>query len=132
MVFIRPVTASAPVWNGWLNWIQGAHFRPEDIAYLRGQVNGQGQRVFDDDFLRWLEAECDFSQITLRAIPEGRVVHPGVPLTAVQGPLAMAQLLEDGPAQPHQLPDSDRYQGRPHLREWARAPVTGIRAAPRA
>ena len=79
----------------WLvDWIQGAHFRPEDIAYLRGQVNGQGQRVFDDDFLRWLEAECDFSQITLRAIPEGRVVHPGVPLTAVQGPLAMAQLLE--------------------------------------
>jgi nicotinate phosphoribosyltransferase len=79
----------------WLvDWIQNAHFRPEDIAYLRAQVNGQGQRVFDDDFLRWLEAECDFSQITLRAIPEGRVVHPGEPLTVVQGPLAMAQILE--------------------------------------
>jgi len=28
------------------------------------------------------------------AIPEGRVVHPNVPLTVVQGPLAMAQILE--------------------------------------
>ena len=30
----------------------------------------------------------------MRAIPEGRVVHPNVPLTVVQGPLAMAQILE--------------------------------------
>jgi nicotinate phosphoribosyltransferase len=28
------------------------------------------------------------------AIPEGRVVHPNVPLTIIQGPLAMAQILE--------------------------------------
>ena len=30
----------------------------------------------------------------MQAIPEGRVVHPHVPLTIVQGPLAMAQILE--------------------------------------
>jgi nicotinate phosphoribosyltransferase len=30
----------------------------------------------------------------MSAIPEGRVVHPNVPLTMVQGPLAMAQILE--------------------------------------
>ncbi len=36
----------------------------------------------------------DFSGISLRAIPEGRVVHPNVPMTIVQGPLAMAQILE--------------------------------------
>jgi len=30
----------------------------------------------------------------MRAVPEGRVVHPNVPLTVVQGPLAMAQILE--------------------------------------
>jgi nicotinate phosphoribosyltransferase len=30
----------------------------------------------------------------MRAIPEGRVVHPNVPLTVIQGPLPMAQILE--------------------------------------
>jgi nicotinate phosphoribosyltransferase len=30
----------------------------------------------------------------MKAIPEGRVVHPNIPLTVVQGPLAMAQILE--------------------------------------
>jgi len=30
----------------------------------------------------------------MEAIPEGRVVHPATPLTVVQGPLAMAQILE--------------------------------------
>jgi nicotinate phosphoribosyltransferase len=30
----------------------------------------------------------------MRAIPEGRVVHPNVPVTVVQGPLAIAQILE--------------------------------------
>ena len=30
----------------------------------------------------------------MAAIPEGRVVHPNIPLTVVQGPLAMAQILE--------------------------------------
>ncbi len=80
----------------WLvDWLlQRAHFRPEDIAYLRGQRSRTGERVFDEDFLGWLARECDFSGISLRAIPEGRVVHPGVPLTVVQGPLAMAQIME--------------------------------------
>ncbi|HJS30144.1 MAG TPA: nicotinate phosphoribosyltransferase, partial [Anaerolineales bacterium] len=35
-----------------------------------------------------------FDAIELDAIPEGRVVHPNVPLTVVRGPLAMAQILE--------------------------------------
>jgi nicotinate phosphoribosyltransferase len=35
-----------------------------------------------------------FDGITLMAVPEGRVVHANVPLTVVQGPLAMAQILE--------------------------------------
>jgi nicotinate phosphoribosyltransferase len=35
-----------------------------------------------------------FAGIAMHAIPEGRVVHPNVPLVVVQGPLAMAQILE--------------------------------------
>ncbi|HUM71550.1 MAG TPA: nicotinate phosphoribosyltransferase, partial [Chloroflexota bacterium] len=77
-----------------LDWMERAHFREEDLAFLRTQTGQTGRRLFDDDFLAWLGANGNFAGITLRAIPEGRVVHPNVPLTAVQGPLAMAQILE--------------------------------------
>jgi nicotinate phosphoribosyltransferase len=50
--------------------------------------------VFGDDFLAWLGKNGTFECLTMRAIPEGRVVHPNVPLTVVQGPLALAQILE--------------------------------------
>ena len=53
-----------------------------------------GERLFEDDFLSWLRRHGDMSGISMQAIPEGRVVHPGVPLTVVQGPLVMAQILE--------------------------------------
>jgi nicotinate phosphoribosyltransferase len=76
-----------------LDWVKKARFRDEDIAYLRGH-EGRGGPVFDDDFLDWLQQNGSFDSITMRAIPEGRVVHPNVPLTVVQGPLAMAQILE--------------------------------------
>lgn len=77
-----------------LDWMTDVHFRPEDIEYLRGQKGRTGEKVFADDFLAWLQKNGHFNEITLRAIPEGRVVHPNVPLTVVQGPLAMAQILE--------------------------------------
>jgi nicotinate phosphoribosyltransferase len=77
-----------------LDWLQTARFNPETIAYLRGQTGQTGARVFDNDFLTWLQTDFSFDQLTIRAIPEGRVVHPHVPLTVVQGPLAVAQILE--------------------------------------
>ncbi len=77
-----------------LDWMQEAHFRDEDIAYLRGQRGRAGTPVFGDDFLAWLRHNGAFDSLTMRAIPEGRVVHPNEPLTVVQGPLAMAQILE--------------------------------------
>ena len=77
-----------------LDWMSEAHFGEEDIEYLRSQAGTTGQRVFADDFLTWLRRKGTFDGISMRAIPEGRVVHPNVPLTVVQGPLAMAQVLE--------------------------------------
>jgi nicotinate phosphoribosyltransferase len=77
-----------------LDWMHEAHSRDRDIEYLRGQRGRTGRRIFDDDFLAWLRGNGTFDGITMRAIPEGRVVHPNVPLTVVQGPLAMAQILE--------------------------------------
>jgi nicotinate phosphoribosyltransferase len=77
-----------------LDWMSDAHFRDDDIAFLRSQRTRAGTRVFDDGFLDWLRAHGDFGGITLRAVPEGRVVHPHTPLTVIEGPLAQAQLLE--------------------------------------
>ena len=76
-----------------LDWMADAHFGDDEIDYLRSLLTSTGQRMFADDFLLWLRRNGDFSSITLRAIPEGRVVHPHVPLTIVQGPLVMAQIL---------------------------------------
>lgn len=77
-----------------LDWMQTARFGEADVAYLRSQTGRTGRCLFGDDFLAWLERNGSFDSLTMRAIPEGRVVHPNVPLTVVQGPLAMAQILE--------------------------------------
>lgn len=77
-----------------LDWMQEARFNESTIACLRSQQGQTGEPLFAEDFLDWLRTHGDFSGLTLRAIPEGRVVHPNVPLTAVQGPVAMAQILE--------------------------------------
>lgn len=77
-----------------LDWMAEAHFRTEDLAYLRDQRGASGERIFAEDFLAWLAASGNFDDISLQAIPEGRVVHPNIPLTVVEGPLAMAQILE--------------------------------------
>ena len=77
-----------------LNWMRDAHLSAEDIEYLRSQRSSTGRQVFDDDFLAWLGQNGTFSGLTMLAIPEGRVVHPNVPLTVVMGPMVQAQLLE--------------------------------------
>jgi nicotinate phosphoribosyltransferase len=77
-----------------LDWMQDAHFSADDIDYLRAQTSRSGRRVFADDFLAWLATNGTFEGITMHAIPEGRVVHPNVPLTVVQGPMVPAQILE--------------------------------------
>lgn len=77
-----------------LDWMEGAHFTDSDIEHLRGQKGRAGTPVFDEDFLQYLRKHGTFDGITMHAIPEGRVVHPQVPLTVVEGPLVMAQILE--------------------------------------
>lgn len=77
-----------------LDWMEQSRFRDADVAYLGGLRDPAGNAVFEPDFLDWLREEGTFDAITLRAIPEGRVIHPNVPVTVVEGPLAMAQILE--------------------------------------
>ena len=77
-----------------LDWMGEAQVKGADLEVLRSFTGRTGARLFGDDFLDWLKTNGTFESLTLRAIPEGRVVHPGVPLTVVEGPLIMAQILE--------------------------------------
>lgn len=77
-----------------VDWIQQTRVTDDDIDQLRHQRNVAGEQVFADDFLSWLKNSADFSALTIHAVPEGRVVHPYLPLTVVEGPMAIAQLLE--------------------------------------
>jgi nicotinate phosphoribosyltransferase len=77
-----------------VEWMSRARFGEAEIDCLRGQRGARGTPLFAGDFLDWLGLHGHFEGIDLLAIPEGRVVHPEVPVTVVQGPLAMAQILE--------------------------------------
>ena len=77
-----------------LDYMREVRFDDASIDLLRGQTGRTGKRRFDDYFLNWLRKNATFDAISLSAIPEGRVVHPGIPLTVIEGPLAIAQILE--------------------------------------
>jgi nicotinate phosphoribosyltransferase len=77
-----------------VEWMGHAAFGDREIEHLRAQRSRGDQPLFADDFLRWLRRNGSFDGLTLRALPEGRVAHPHVPLTVVEGPLVQAQLLE--------------------------------------
>lgn len=77
-----------------LDWMKEARFRKEEISLMREMTSRTGRPLFAEDFLSWLGQNGDFGGISLQAIPEGRVVHAHVPLTVVNGPLALAQILE--------------------------------------
>lgn len=79
----------------WLvDWMKEVRFRENDISYLKSLQTSQGNQLFDDDFLDWLSKYADFNCLNMYAIPEGRVIHPNAPITVVQGPIAIAQILE--------------------------------------
>lgn len=77
-----------------LEWMEGARFTRDDLEILASQRTVTGRPRFAPEFIAWLERHGDFSGLELRAIPEGRVVHPNAPIVSVTGPLALAQILE--------------------------------------
>ncbi|MFV0258667.1 MAG: nicotinate phosphoribosyltransferase [Acidimicrobiales bacterium] len=76
------------------HWLRTARFDEPVLERLRSQRTVSGTRLYGDRFLDWLGTVGDFSSLEVTVIPEGRVVHANVPLTVVEGPLAVAQLAE--------------------------------------
>ena len=79
-----------------LDWLDEAVFGEDEITYLRSQKSAIGKQLFADDFLGWLSNHFSAKAINLYAMPEGRVVHPNVPIHVVEGPLAIGQIIETG------------------------------------
>jgi nicotinate phosphoribosyltransferase len=77
-----------------MDWMQSSIFGKKDIEMLSKQKTASGKPVFHEDFLKWLKENCNISEVSIQAIPEGRVIHPNVPLTIIVGPIAVAQILE--------------------------------------
>ena len=69
-------------------------FGRQERSALAGMRAGSGARLFDAGFLDWLADRGDFARLRVRAVPDGRVVHPHTPITVVEGPLALGQLIE--------------------------------------
>lgn len=77
-----------------LDWMEEVRFGPAEIGALSSMRTMAGGPLFASDFLEWLGAMGGFGDVTMWAVPEGRVVHPDTPITVVEAPLAVAQILE--------------------------------------
>lgn len=75
-----------------VDYLRQLRFDHAEVQYLGGLRGADGERLFDEAFLNYLqrlEFRCDID-----AIPEGTVVLPHEPLLRVKGPLLQAQLIE--------------------------------------
>ncbi len=77
-----------------IDWLQNSRFTKKEIEILRSQRTSGNKPLYDNDFLTWLSENGSFERINIKAVPEGRVIHPNEPVTVVQGPLAIVQILE--------------------------------------
>ncbi|MFK8023156.1 MAG: nicotinate phosphoribosyltransferase [Ilumatobacter sp.] len=77
-----------------LDWVNGLRIDDAHVDALAAMTGPTGAPVFGQPFLDWLAAPDRFDDLEIRAVAEGRVVHPHVPLVSVTGPLGVCQLLE--------------------------------------
>jgi len=77
-----------------LDWLRESQFDHESLNYLRNLEYSSGKKIFSSQFLDYLADKPVFYGLSMKAIPEGRIVHPNIPLAIVEGPLLFAQLVE--------------------------------------
>ncbi|XP_023579775.1 nicotinate phosphoribosyltransferase [Octodon degus] len=72
-----------------MRFLRTFRLQDEDLKFLASVLPADT----DPEFFQHLRA-LDCSAVTLRALPEGSLAFPGVPLLQVSGPLLLVQLLE--------------------------------------
>ncbi|XP_007516121.1 nicotinate phosphoribosyltransferase isoform X1 [Erinaceus europaeus] len=72
-----------------LRFLRAFRFQDEDLEFLASVLPPNT----DPEFFEHLRT-LDCSRVTVRALPEGSLAFPGVPLLQVSGPLLLVQLLE--------------------------------------
>lgn len=75
-----------------IDLIENFSFSVDDIQYLGRLKGANGQPLFKEPFLNYLQ-RMKFSG-SISAIPEGEIVLPNEPLLRIEAPLIEAQLLE--------------------------------------
>ncbi|WP_456325068.1 nicotinate phosphoribosyltransferase [Desulfonauticus submarinus] len=74
-------------------WLSQAKPEKQEIEFLKNLKNNSLKPLFKKNFLTWLK-NIEFSTLNIEAIPEGKVVHPHVPIVSIKGPFALAQIIE--------------------------------------
>ncbi|MEM9605332.1 MAG: nicotinate phosphoribosyltransferase [Pseudomonadota bacterium] len=77
-----------------LNWMDSARFNKSVLRSLQEIRDPVGKTLFSQDFLSHLDQIGGFDSLSIRSVPEGRIVHRNTPMTVVEGPMIAAQLLE--------------------------------------
>ena len=77
-----------------LDLLPTLRFGETELSALAAMRSGSGAALFGTDFLDWLGEHGDFGRLRIQATADGRVVHPHTPITVVEGPLALGQILE--------------------------------------
>lgn len=75
-----------------LKFIKAFEFTTEDLDYLSSITGDDGNKMFVDEFLTYLEKlkfDCEID-----AVPEGTIVFPLEPIIRIKGPIIQCQLLE--------------------------------------
>ncbi|MDF2159275.1 nicotinate phosphoribosyltransferase [Algoriphagus sp. CAU 1675] len=75
-----------------VDYCRNFRFTKDDLEYLRTMKGKEGEQLFEEEFLKYLEQmkfSCDVD-----AVEEGTAVFPNMPLIRVKGPLIQCQLLE--------------------------------------
>jgi len=75
-----------------LDFLRSFRFTPDDVAFLGTIAGNDGQPLFEQAFLEYLE-KLELT-LDIDAIPEGTVVFPHEPLLRVRGSILQCQLLE--------------------------------------
>ena len=75
-----------------VEYLQLLRFDVRDIQYLGGLSGADGQPLFEESFLNYLQRQnfsCDVD-----AMPEGTIAFPHQPLLRIEGPIVQCQIVE--------------------------------------